>query len=239
MRLRAVALSAGCVALALAPAARAAFFSFASDYADQAWTFRGNGSGFNTQSMGLTDYVVLHLDDNNGLLPRLTFTTRFAANVTFVFAGDVNLGNGSVSHNYAAAGSFSFVDVATNSTLMTGSFSDALFTARGTATTWATTAALQQDNSIGGMVLNWTGTSLPGYGLQPGLFTARQFGLDLASINSSGAVPYAGQNPGVNLSNSMPSSTWFAESSFVAVIPAPATLALLSAGILVAARRRR
>jgi hypothetical protein len=231
-------LGAASLTLAAAPA-RAAFFSFDSDHAHQAWTFRGNGSSFDTQSLGPNDLLSLHLDDNNGVLPRLNFSTHFTASVAVTFAGDVTLGNGTVSHNYSASGSFSFTDVATNSMILTVSFSNAIFTAQGGTGTWNTTASLQGDNTNGGITMIWTGANLPGYGLQPGGVSARQFGFDLDSINTSGAIPYAGQNPGAGLTNSLPNATWFSESSFVAVIPAPAGLSLLGLAGAFASRRRR
>jgi hypothetical protein len=225
-------------AVALSPKAQAGFFSFASDHADQAWTFRGNGGSFNTQSLGINDFISLNLDDNNGVLPRLTFSTRFAANITMAFAGDVSLGGGSVSHNYAASGNFTFTDVATNQMLLTVTFADALLTARGTAGTWGTTASVQDDNTAGSISMIWTGANLPGYGLTPGGVSLRQFGFDLDAINTSGAIPYAGQNPGVGLTSSLPNANWFAESSFVAVIPGPGALSLLALAGLAARRRR-
>jgi len=237
---REVLIGAGCMALALASPVRAGFLSFDSDHADQAWTFRGNGTGFNAQSLGASDFLALHVDDNNGVLPRLTFTTRFTANITMAFAGDVNLGGGSISHNYAASGSFSFVDVATNNMLLTVSFTNALFTARGGAGSWGTTAGLQHDNTTGGVTMVWTGTDLPGYSLTPGGISARELGFALDSINTSGAIPYAGQGPGAGLTGgSMPNATWYAEASFVAAIPAPASLSLLGLAGLGAFRRRR
>lgn len=219
-------------------AAQAAFFSFSSDSADHAWTFTGNGSTF-TQATSANDPIVLMIDDNNGPLPALVFSTRFTATTTLAFAGDVPVG-GAVSHNYTASGSFTFVDIATNTPILTGAYTGQLFTARGAASSWFTTAALQ-GSSAGNSVMNltWSGAPLPGYGLLPGAAPG-EFAFALDTINTSGVIPYGGQSPGVGLTNSLPNAPWFSEASFVAAtVPGPAGLALLGLAGMVAGRRRR
>ena len=231
-----------CAIVALAAgSANAAFLSFASDTADRAWTFTGNGANF-TNGTGPNDPIVLHVDDNNGALPRLDVSVNFNANVTLNYVASVPLGGGAFSHNYLASGTFSFVDILSGTTLLTTTFSNALYTARGGQNSWFTTGALQAD-SFGGAVVNmvWGGASLPGYGLTPGAVVSHGFGFDLTVVNTSGAIPYNFQNPGVSLgANFLPTTTWYSESSFSAgILPTPGTVSLLGLAGLALARRRR
>lgn len=239
MQLRA----AVCFAAALtgfAGSAQAAFFSFASDTADHAWTFTGNGNTF-TQATGVNDPIILMIDDQNGTLPSLQYSCRFTATTTLVFAGNVAVG-GAISHNYSAGGTFSFVDIATNQPILNGSYAGQLFTARGLQSSWFSTAALQGDSTSGTMNLNWTGATLPGYNLTANTVYPGQFSFSLDALNTNGTLPWGGQGPGVNLNASnFPNATWFSEASFVATnnIPAPAGLSLLGAAGVLGARRRR
>jgi hypothetical protein len=231
-----------CAVVALAAGtAHAAFLSFASDTADHAWTFTGNGANF-SNGTGPNDPLVLHVDDNNGLLPRLDVSVNFSANVTLSYVASVPLGGGAFSHNYLASGEFTFTDVLSGTTLLTTTFSNALYTARGGQASWFTTGALQADTNAGGVVnMVWGGASLPGYGLTPGAVISHGFGFDLTVVNTSGAIPYNFQNPGVALdANFLPSATWYSESSFSAgVLPTPGTVTLLGLAGLAVARRRR
>jgi uncharacterized protein (TIGR03382 family) len=231
-----------CAAVALAAgSANAALLSFASDTADRAWTWTGNGANM-TNGTGPNDPLVLHIDDNNGVLPRLDVSVNFAANVQLSFIGSLPLGGGDFSHNYLASGTFSFTDVASGVTLLTTNFSNALYTSRGGQGTWYTTGALQAD-SFGSATVNmvWGGANLPGYGLAPGAVVSHGFAFDLTVINTSGAIPYNFQNPGVALgAGSLPALTWYSESSFSAgILPTPGTATLLGLAGLSALRRRR
>ncbi len=232
-----------CAAVALtAGSAQASFFSFASDSRDQAWTFSGTGANV-VDATAPNSPVTLLIEDNNGALPALNVSTQFNALFSLAFAGDVALGGGTVSHNYLASGSYHFMDVASGMNLLTVTFTNCLFTARGGASSWFSTAALQGDEGNGAsVVMTWSGASLPQYGLVPGVLPApRGFAFDLSALNTSGAIPYSGQNPGVALdANHLPVSTWFSESSFSAsTAPTPGTVAVLGLAGMAAARRRR
>jgi hypothetical protein len=231
-----------CAVVALvAGSAHAAFLSFASDTADRAWTFTGSGATF-TNGTGPNDPIVLHVDDNNGVLPRLDVSARFNASVTLSYVASVPLGGGAFSHNYLASGTFSFVDILSGTTLLTTTFSNALYTARGGQSSWFTTGALQADSFGGANVsMVWGGASLPGYGLSPGALDSQGFGFDLTVVNTSGAIPYNFQSPGVALgANFLPSATWFSESSYsAAILPTPGSMTLLGLAGLAFARRRR
>jgi len=187
------------------------------------------------------------IDDDNGPAVPLQVSVSFSAQYTLSFVGSVPLPGGAISYNYAAAGQFTFTDVATNTALLTTTFSNALFTARGSDTAWFTTGALQVDSSGGATVsMVWGGANLPAYGLAPGSLNGvpRGFAFDLTTINTSGAIPYGGLNPGVaiNANTKLPTATWFSESSYssTARVPAPAgSMALMGLGGLALRRRRR
>jgi MYXO-CTERM domain-containing protein len=240
-------IAASAVALVMASgAAQAAFFSFASDNADTRWTFTGNGSNV-TSATGEVP-LLLHIDDTNGPAPILQNSVSFLAQYTLTFVGSVNLPGGAQALSYAANGSFSFTDVATGTTLLTTNFSNALFSVRASVNNvWTTTASLQVDDGLGATVsMVWGGANLPAYGLMNGALNGspRGFSFDLSAINSSGAMPYNGQSPGVAINSvtKLPTQQWWAESSFSAsanVIPAPGPLALVGLGALAMRRRRR
>lgn len=232
---------AAAVALA-AGSADAAFLSFAANTADNAWTFTGNGASI-TGGLAPTNHLTLHIDDNGGVLPRIDVSTRFVASFQIAHVSSNPLPGGALAHNYTASGAFNFTDVASGMTLLTVNFSNLLFTSRGGAGAWGTTAALQGDNSNGGVVtMTWTGDNLPAYGLTTNGVYAGGFAFDLSSLNTSGVLPWAGQNAGAPLSGgtSLPSAGWFAESSFSGTtVPAPGALALLGLAGLGFGRRRR
>jgi MYXO-CTERM domain-containing protein len=162
--------------------------------------------------------------------------------MSITYSGSVPLGGGAFSHNYLASGSYSFTDVATGTTLLTVNFENCLYTARGSQASWFTTAALQGDSGAGATVnLTWNGASLPGYGLNPGTLPGG-FSFGLATLNSSGVIPYGGQAPGASLAtpSMLPPSQWWSEGSWSATnVPGPGVLTLIGLGGLVAARRRR
>jgi len=229
-------------ALTLSATADAALFSFASDTADRNYTFTGN-NGQVTDATGPAP-VILTIDDSNGVLARLEVSVRFNAQYSLTHVASVALPGGAFSHNYAAAGSFTFIDIPSGVTLLTTTFENALFTARGGADTWFTTGALQVDNSNAIVNMTWGGANLPGYQLSPGPLNGspRGFGFDLTALNHNGSLPYDNLNPGValNTQTRLPSQTWWSEGSYSSsgFVPSPSVAALLGLGALGAARRR-
>lgn len=237
------------IVAAAATTANAAFFSFASDTRDRAWTFNGNPGG--PIAAGIASApgpggLTLHIDDNNGILPRIDVSIRFEAEYSIAHVGSLQVAPGVFSHNYRAQGRYTFVDIAAGVPLLTCEFSGALFTARGGENSWFSTAALQVDDAANGVVnYVWSGANLPGYQLSPGplLGSPRGFAFDLTAINRSGSIPYDNSLPGVGLNpqTRLPNAEWWSEASYSAnaFVPAPGSLALLAAGGLAAGRRRR
>ncbi len=228
-----------------AGSANAAFFSFASDRASGAWTFTGMG-GMISAATGPMNFLDLHIDDQNGPMPTLTNSVIFRADFSISYVGSIPLGGGAFSHNYLSQGTFTFVDVATGVPLLSTVFEGGLFTARGGAASWYSTAALQADNGPGGFVgMTWGGAALPAYGLLPGPLAGRPsgFGFDFTALNTSGSIPYDNSSPGVDVDTAtrLPVSRWWSEGSYSAngFVPAPGTLALVGIGGLALARRRR
>jgi len=227
--------------------ANAAFFSVASDSGDSSWVFTGNGANVTQATNGNANPLRLLIDDDNGAAPRLEVSVSFSAQYTLSFVGSVPLPSGATAYNYAASGSFTYTDIASGTPLLTTNFANALFTARGSATNWFSTASLQVDDSGGATVsMVWGGANLPAYGLATGSLNGspRGFGFDLTAINTSGSIPYNGTGSGapLNAATHLPTQAWFSESSFSAaarVVPTPGATALLGLGGLVAFRRRR
>lgn len=238
---------AGLAAMALAAGgAEAGLLSFASDSGGTNWTFTGLGANVNSAA-GPGHLITLNIDDHNGALPTIQVSTRFTANYTLSHVASVPMPGGGLSQIYAASGSFNFVDVVVNQTILTVNFQNALFTTMGVQgqAVWGTTAALQGEEAPGSSVsMVWNGASLPAYQLTPGpLGTPRGFSFALAAINTSGALPWPGTNPGVGLNTQtmLPSATWYSEASFAAfAVPAPGAAGVLGlAGLAMARRRRR
>src|SRR5262245_1064389 len=149
--------------VAAAGSAQGAFFSFASDSRDAAWTFSGTGANI-VDATAMNAPTTLLIEDGNGQLPALNVSTQFNANVSLSYVASIPLGGGAFSHNYLANGSFSFVDVAANVVLLTVNFQGALYTARGGQSSWFTTGALQADDGNGATVsIVWGGANLPAY----------------------------------------------------------------------------
>lgn len=240
--MRGIALSCAAVAIA-AGSVQATLFSFASNTSDQAWVF--TGTGLNMTSASGSHPMVLFIDDDNGPLPALQVSTRFAASINLTPVGSTPLPGGVFSHNYTAAGSFSFTDIAAGTTLLTVNFTGALYNSLGQQFAWGTSSGLQA-NTLGGSAINmtWGGANLPQYGLVPGNIGGQDFNFGLTTLNTSGVIPYNFQNPGVPITQAtmIPTATWFGESSFSASsvsVPAPGCVALLGLAGLLAGRRRR
>lgn len=236
--------AAAAIAVA-AGSANAAFFSFASDRASGAWTFTGSGASI-TAATGPMNFLDLHIDDQNGPMPTITNSVIFRADFTISYVGSIPLGAGAFSHNYLSQGTFTFLDVATGTALLTTVFEGGLFTARGGASSWFSTAALQADNGPGGFVgMTWGGRDLPAYGLGTGPLAGLPsgFAFDFTALNTSGSIPYDNSSPGVEVDTAtrLPVQQWWSESSYSAhgFVPTPGTLALVGMGGLVLARRRR
>ncbi len=239
----------------LATSAQATFFSAASDVNDQSPTFLGtaaSGGSFTMTDSGPSNRFNLLVDDNNGPLPSLTFSTNFVANLSATFLAPTPINGSTMLYTYAVTGSFSFVDPGTGHALLTctiGSANPALLSVQGSDTTWFTTGAVLGADSYADVtytvsqdlvnaIIN-AGHTAAEYGLTTGNSSGPDdFAFDLSKLNiGDGTTP-------VSLDGMMPTTAWQSEgsysgSAFYNNIPAPGTLAIAGFGGLALTRRRR
>ncbi|TVQ64226.1 MAG: PEP-CTERM sorting domain-containing protein [Phycisphaerales bacterium] len=255
------ALGAAIAIATAAGAAQAQFFSFASNSNGENWTFE-----YNPQTQRLTHSdanngspVTLLVDDRNGPMPAVSIDTEFRADMTLSTLSSVAIGGDEFLHIYALNGSFEFlVDVGNGlETAMRVEFNDATLTARGPSDRWSSTATISGGDTASDPGRVTYSFFQPLVGLVPnaaayGLGVGSSIGPDdfsftLTSLNTSGALPFDPEsNPGAlgtptGGPGDFPTQTWWSEGSFSgsAIIPSPASLALLGMGGLAMARRRR
>ncbi len=214
-------------------------FSFASDVNSDGPTFRGDAGG------GVVDTVRnplgLLVDDANGPLPTLSFDdTKFYADFQLTHDSSITLGTGQMLHTYRLDGSFRFDAVQT----MSVEIENGLFTALGGAATWGSSASIQASSEAGSTVTyTWERESYPAYNLFTGLSTQQNTDASFTLTNLLSFTAF-GTEPGVDLDpqSFLPNEKWQSEGSYSGsafFIPAPASVALLGAGGLIATRRRR
>lgn len=217
-------------------------FSFASDTASgpaTAQTFRGEaGSGVVEISRSR---VGLLADDANGPLPTLDFDdTLFYADFQLTYDSSVTLGTGQTLHAYRLDGTFRFDAVST----MSVAIENGVFTSLGDADSWGSTATIQASSIAGSTVTyTWDRESYPAYNLFQGVSTSDMTDASFTLTNLL-SFTAGGTKPGVDLDPQtlLPDEKWQSEGSYSGsafFIPAPATLAMLGAGGVIAARRRR
>jgi hypothetical protein len=227
------------VVAAVAGSANAAFFSFASDNDHTSWTFAGQGASL-TNASDPADPQTLLIDDNNGVLPALSFQTQFIANMTLGYVASTPLGNGAFMHSYSLNGTFTF-NSAVGLPLLQATVTGGALTAIGSNTQWFSTATLQGSdypgNPGGTVTYTWLGVSAPEYDLLTGAsINPDDMAFTLTVINSA-----LGRGVAIG-TNHLPSASWRSEGSYSGSghwIPAPGSMALLGVGGLLAARRRR
>lgn len=244
-----------------AGAAQAQFFSFASDSNGQNWTFEYNPQTqqITHSAAGGSTPITLLVDDRNGPMPAVSIDTEFRADMTLGMLSNVAIGGDEYLHIFTLNGSFEFlVDIGNGlETAMRVEFTDATLTARGTRDRWGSTATISggdTDNDTGRVTYNFFQPlvslvpNASAYGLGVGSSIGPDdFSFTLTSLNTSGALPFdPAANPGAlgtptGGAGQFPTATWWSEGSFSgsAVLPSPASIALLGMGGLAMARRRR
>ena len=225
-----------CVALS-AGAARADFFSFASDRNREAPTFRtfANDNVLrDARSLDPTQRIEVDLlwdADENGPGGPVTFETFLTFNGSLSGYQVTPLAGGFL-HTYTLGGLFSFADRATQQTLLSVNFRSSLFASfSDRADALGETATIQASGSTD-VTLLFTGAGpLDGRNFSG----TRNFAFTLTDLSDLAT----GGRAGVNGAGISPNG-WTAEGSFSArAIPSPGSLALAGLGALVAARRRR
>lgn len=245
-------LSAVLALAAVAGAANATLFSFASDnFNHTAFTFTGKGSVITAAPQDKP--TVLYLDDNNGPLPPAGFDTRFVADMRISFLASVPLGGGNFIHNYALGGNadpatpdFGWVDFVTGAPLLTAKIfgTGHAETAVGPAFGWGSTATLQgADSQSSGVEYTWWGPDAPAYGLYTGKSVGHDdFSFTLTWLQSAAGLGVALESNDASPDFKLPATDWVSEGSFsgsAVFVPTPGSLALLGLGGLIASRRKR
>ncbi len=221
---------------ALAAAAQAGIFSFASDNDHTSFTFGGFG-GSVVDAADPTDIFQLLVDDDNGLLDPLTYEVEFVADFDISYAGSVDMGGGLFVHTYALNGEFGFYDLG-GTPVLTASVSEGALTAFGGASSWySSSTILSADGDASHIEYIWHGADNAAYGL----FTGASVGPDDAAFTLTFLQNDSGSGVGLD-ANMLPAAQWVSEGSYSGsgtFIPAPASGLVLCGGLLLAGRRRR
>lgn len=217
-----------------ATSANAAYFSFASDNLSSESTFKGGGS-----SMGsglLNGKVDLLIDDNNGVLPTITFNgTTFSAGFSDITLRGSSTFAGVTTLVYSLSGEFSFTNGGQN--LLSVSFVDAVMSVQSKNNKWMTTGSVLGSDQFT-TVTATTDLNMAAYDLAAGTLKDVDFAFGLTALKTVGG------SAGVAIDeiSKLPTARWEAEASYngtASMIPAPGSLALAGLGGLMCARRRR
>lgn len=231
-------------ALAAAGTAQGAFFSFASDTADQNWSFTGSGNKV-YDGGGVNDAVpvTLLIDDDNGPLSEVSFAGA-------AFIADFTLSNGSrtqrtasaYNYSYDVAGFFEFRD-ARGTLLLRCEFNGAQMIIEGSVTSWGPKGTIFGSDFTEAIVTYSSELNLPAYGVVPGTFVgASDFGFDITALNRTGTIPFNPADRGVEVSaaNGFLPTEWFSEGSYSgSAVPSSGSVALLGLAATAAFRRKR
>jgi len=243
MRTRFVAAAAG-LAACVTPV-QAAFFSFASDSSDRAWTFVGEHAPHNEITDGTTfdDPTNLLIDDGNGGLPPLSFSVNFNFHAHLHHIGSSPIGGGKFLHSYHVEGDAGWY--ADSGPILTLEFIDSIMTVVGGAASWDSAASIFGEDAYSTVVYT-SHIHNPAYGLFVGdSIGPDDFAFTLTTINTSGVIPYDFDPAfrGVSLGADMlPDEDWYAEGSFsgsAPFVPAPGAGLVMAGAALALARRRR
>lgn len=233
-RISVLAVSAAALSL-FAGAAQAGFISAYSDSNSDGPTFSGSGfalrDGRPFDTSASITFGLYHDPDENGPLPSIFQGTVFEMDATLGAYAMTPLA-GMFIHSWSVAGSFRFLDQNTGALVLQVNFTNALFTSwTNTPSSMGSTASLQ------GNLFTDPGMTAVFGGMLAGYTAVDNWAFDLTALRTvqGGGRVLLFQDGGVGLIG-----PWTAEGSFSAqLVPAPASMALLGLGGLVAARRRR
>lgn len=234
------------VVLAGAATANAGIFSFASDFSDRSWTFRGefHGGHFAMEDgTGIDDMMTLLIDDGNGGLAPLTYEVDFNMHADVEYLSSTSIGGGKYLHTYvlenATAGWYQAAGP-----VLEMSFDDSILTIVGDEFGWDSSGSMFGSDSWADVQYT-SYVDAPDYGMYVGDSVGPQdFGFSLTALNTSGTIPYDFSSIGASLDpqTMLPTDEIFAEGSYsgsARFVPTPSTATLLVCGGLVGLRRRR
>ncbi len=240
MRLTSLVAVAGAAACA-----QAGIFSFASDFSDESWTWRGefHGGHFALEDgTPPSDLMQLLIDDGNGGLDPLVFDVDFSAHLDVAYLGSSSIGGGKFLHSYTVEGDVGWYTAA--GPVLEMSADGALLTIVGNEFSWDSAGSLFGADSWAGVTYT-SYVDAPAYGMYLGQnISPADFSFTITALNTSGVIPYDFSNPGAELdpTTMFPADEIFAEGSFsgsAQFVPTPGSLALLAGAALVGVRRRR
>ncbi|MFG0258904.1 MAG: hypothetical protein ACF8LK_01015 [Phycisphaerales bacterium JB041] len=231
----------------LAAAANAGgIFSFASDFSDQSWTFRGefHGGHFAMEDgISDSDPMILLIDDGNGGLDPLSYEVDFNMHADMEYLSSTPIGGGKFIHTYefenATAGWY-----LNSGPVLEMTFDGAIMTIVGSEFGWDSAGSMFGADSWAD-VLYTSYIDAPAYGMYVGDSVGPQdFAFTLTALNTSGVLPYDFSSPGAALDpqTMLPVDEIFAEGSYsgsAQFVPTPGTASLLLGAGLIGFRRRR
>lgn len=253
-----VGMAAVIAAAGTVSSAHAAFFSFASDTNSNSYTFAGTagGTGAGAGTFNITDFsrpntYTLVVDDNNGPNPSISIPVEFRASLTASGGTSTNIVGSLWQHSYQVSGTFGFYNTMGQAllTLTIPSGSPAVLTVPGAQNSWSTTGAVLGSSTFTNISYNATAafitalggaTAAANLGIIAGPFNPpSDFGFDLSAINAG----QLGQAVALDATTKAPLAAWRSEASYSGSaadnIPAPGSVAMLGAGLALAATRRR
>lgn len=228
-----------------AAAANAGIFSFASDFSDQSWTFRGefHGGHFALEDGTPTnDLMQLLIDDGNGGLDPLVFEVDFNMHFDVEYLSSSPIGGGKFLHSYVVEGDAGWYTA--SGPVLELAAQGAILTIVGGETSWDSAGSVFGADAWAGVTYT-SYVDAPAYGMYEGQnISPADFSFSITALNTSGVIPYDFSSPGAELdpSNMLPIDEIFAEGSYSGsanFIPAPGSLALLGVAGVAMQRRRR
>lgn len=221
-------------------------FSFASDFSDQSWTFRGEfhaGHFALEDATPASDPMTLLIDDSNGVLAPLTYEVDFNLHADLEHLSSTPIGGGKFLHSYVIEeGTAGWYE--STGPVLEMTFDGAIMTIVGDEFGWDSAGSFFGADSWADVQYT-SYIDAPDYGMYEGESVGPQdFSFSLSALNTSGTIPYDFSSPGATLDQvtMLPVDEIFAEGSYsgsAQFVPAPSTAAVLVGAGLVGMRRRR